>query len=96
MLFRSLGNIDGDCIVDPLFGTKFSLSTGKVEGAWCPANFGFIFGRLIPQSELAAFKVRSQGGSVQCLINVNLKKQFEANYWRGILDSQGKVDGGYY
>ena len=35
-------------------------------------------------------------GVVQVLINVNAKAQFESNYWRGILDSQGKVDGGYY
>ena len=45
---------------------------------------------------MPVFKVRKQGKAVQALINVNLKAQFEFNYWRGILDSQGKVDGGYY
>jgi hypothetical protein len=42
------------------------------------------------------FQSRVQGGNVQCLINVNAKAQFEQGYWRGVLDSQGKVDGGYY
>ena len=31
-----------------------------------------------------------------CVRAVNLKAQFESNYWRGVLDAQGKVDGGYY
>ena len=45
---------------------------------------------------VTAVQVRKQGSKVQALINVNAKAQFEQNYWRGILDSQGKVDGGYY
>jgi len=49
----------------------------------------FLLGRC-------AVKLRKQGGYVQALINVNAKAQFEQKYWRGILDSQGKVDGGYY
>ena len=40
--------------------------------------------------------MRKQGGSLQALVNVNAKAQFESNYWRGVLDAQGKVDGGYY
>ena len=55
---------------------------------------------LIPCSEivmpLCAVPVRKQGGSVQVQINVNAKAQFESKYWRGVLDAQGKVDGGYY
>lgn len=43
-----------------------------------------------------AVPVRKQGGSVQVQINVNAKAQFESKYWRGVLDAQGKVDGGYY
>eukprot|EP00966_Prymnesium_polylepis_P114925 2655877-Prymnesium_polylepis.2 len=43
-----------------------------------------------------ADQVRKKGNSVQALINVNAKAQFEQKYWRGVLDSQGKVDGGYY
>jgi len=84
-------------IVEPIGGTAFSLKTGKVKGDWCPSFLGkLIFGRLVPPQDLVVFKCRKQGSSVQALINVNLKAQFESNYWRGVLDSQGKVDGGYY
>ena len=34
--------------------------------------------------------------AAQALLDVNAKKRFDAGYWRGILDAQGKVDGGYY
>merc|ERR1719426_14317 len=81
----------------PLTGTAFSLKTGKVSGDWCPNALGkLIFGRLIPPQDVPTFKVRKQGNVVQVLINVNAKAQFEFSYWRGVLDSQGKVDGGYY
>jgi hypothetical protein len=39
---------------------------------------------------------KTLGGNIEVLINVNAKAQFEQKYWRGVLDSQGKVDGGYY
>ena len=42
------------------------------------------------------FPCRKSGGAVQALVNINAKAQFEQGYWRGILDAQGKVDGGYY
>ena len=51
---------------------------------------------VVCRSWCIAVQVRKQGGKVQALINVNAKAQFEQNYWRGVLDSQGKVDGGYY
>ena len=51
---------------------------------------------MVCRSWCIAVQVRKQGGKVQALINVNAKAQFEQNYWRGVLDSQGKVDGGYY
>lgn len=93
----TLGNVFDDVIVEPLTNTAFSLKTGKVSGPWCPSPLGkLIFGRLIAPQDVPVYKVRKQGGSVQVLINVNARAQFESNYWRGILDSQGKVDGGYY
>lgn len=45
---------------------------------------------------LTPSQVRKQGDKVQVLLDVNAKKRFDSNYWRGILDAQGKVDGGYY
>ena len=93
----TLGNIFEETIVEPLTNTAFSLKTGKVTGTWCPSPLGkLVFGRLIPPQNVPVFKCRKQGSVVQVLINVNAKAQFERNYWRGILDSQGKVDGGYY
>ena len=54
------------------------------------------YGSEIMSIPLFAVPVRKQGGSVQVQINVNAKAQFESKYWRGVLDAQGKVDGGYY
>ena len=50
----------------------------------------------VPLLRCFAVQVRAKGGKVEALINVNAKAQFEQKYWRGVLDSQGKVDGGYY
>jgi len=93
----TLGNVDGSCIVEPISATAFNLNTGKVDGEWCPSPIGkLIFGRLIPKQDATVYPLRKSGAKVQVLINVNAKKQFESNYWRGILDAQGKTDGGYY
>ena len=93
----TLGNVFEETIVEPLTNTAFSLKTGKVDGPWCPSPLGrLIFGRLLPPQDVSVFKTRKQGSAVQVLINVNAKAQFESGYWRGVLDAQGKVDGGYY
>jgi len=93
----TLGNIDGSAIIEPVSATAFNLGTGKVDGEWCPSPIGrLIFGRLVPKQDAITFPLRKTGSKVQVLINVNAKKQFESNYWRGILDAQGKTDGGYY
>jgi len=93
----ALGKIEGDTVTEPLSGTVYSLTTGKVVGKWCPSALGqILLGRIFGQEDVQVFKVREQGGKIQANINVNAKKQFENQYWRGILDAQGKVDGGYY
>merc|ERR1712187_178335 len=92
----ALGKIEGTSVTEGLSGTKYSLITGKVEGKWCPSPIGFLLGRLFGEEDVQVYKVREQGGKIQVNINVNAKKQFENEYWRGILDAQGKVDGGYY
>ena len=68
-----------------------------------PPSTGCTTLSVIPKSYVAsspslprAVQVRKNGKNVQALINVNAKAQFEQKYWRGVLDSQGKVDGGYY
>lgn len=93
----TLGTIVDNTLVDPVSGTAFSLKTGKVEGTWCPAPIArLIFSRLVPPTDVLVFPVKKAGSTVQVLIDVNAKARFEANYWRGVLDAQGKVDGGYY
>ena len=92
------GTVEDGAIVCPLHRSAFDLKTGKLVGPWCPAPplIGPLTGKLKSPRELKTFQVRSQGGNVQVLLDVNAKKRFDANYWRGILDAQGKVDGGYY
>ena len=82
----------------PLHRSAFDLRTGKLKGPWCPAPplIGPLTGKLKSPRELQTFQARQQGGKVQVLLDINAKKRFDANYWRGILDAQGKVDGGYY
>merc|ERR1719247_2045764 len=93
--FCELGDKPGT-IKEPITGTTYSLKTGKPE-VWCPSALGrLVIGRLLGPQNLDVFPCRKGAGSVQALVNVNAKAQFEQNYWRGILDSQGKVDGGYY
>jgi nitrite reductase/ring-hydroxylating ferredoxin subunit len=92
------GTVEDNAIVCPLHRSAFDLRTGKLVGPWCPAPplIGPLTGKLKSPRELATFQARNQGGKVQVLLDINAKKRFDANYWRGILDSQGKVDGGYY
>jgi nitrite reductase/ring-hydroxylating ferredoxin subunit len=93
----TFGTIEGGSIVEPITLTKFRLSDGKVDGTWCPSPIGrLLIGRLTTPTDVPVFPVRSQGGKIQVNINVNAKAQFESKYWRGVLDAQGKVDGGYY
>jgi len=41
-------------------------------------------------------QVKKNGSKIQVEVDVNYKTNYESNYWRGILDAQGKTDGGYY
>jgi len=94
----TFSTIEGNGIlIEPVSGSKFNMKTGKpVDGAWCPSLVGNLLKLLVAPSDVAVYPCRKSGNSVQVLINVNAKAQFESAYWRGILDSQGKVDGGYY
>jgi len=84
-------------IVEPVSQTAFNMKTGKPVGTWCPSPIGkLILGRLVGPTDVPVYPCRKSGNNVQVLINVNAKAQFEQNYWRGVLDAQGKVDGGYY
>ena len=94
------GKIDeqAQTLQDPQWGTQYSLQTGDVIGKWCPSPpiIGGLIGAIFPQQGVWVPQVREQGGYIEVLVDVNAKAEFEKKYWKGILDAQGKADGGYY
>lgn len=92
----SFGKVNPDgTIQDPLLNTKFSLKTGEpVE--WCPSGLGKLIGGAFEPVGVPTYPVKKSGGYVQVQVDVNAKANFEANYWKGVLDAQGKADGKYY
>lgn len=48
------------------------------------------------QTGVPVYKVKKAGGYIQVEVDVNYKLAYESSYWKGILDAQGKTDGGYY
>ena len=92
----SFGKVEAGTITDPVLGTKFSLKTGEVVGAWCPTGIGKLIGGAFAPSGVPTFPVRKTGSGIEVQVDVNAKFNFEANYWSGILDAQGKADGKYY
>uniref|UniRef100_A0A7S2FJC2 Rieske-like [2Fe-2S] domain-containing protein n=1 Tax=Octactis speculum TaxID=3111310 RepID=A0A7S2FJC2_9STRA len=90
------GKVGTKTIKDAQFGTEFDLETGDVVGKWCPGGIGFLVGKLYPASSVPTYKVKKTGKSIQVEVDVNYKLDYEKNYWRGVLDAQGKTDGGYY
>jgi nitrite reductase/ring-hydroxylating ferredoxin subunit len=93
----TFGELQGKGIMkEPITGTNFNMKTGKPVGEWCPTLVGKLFRILVGPQGVPTYPVRKRGNNIEVEINVNLKAQFESNYWRGVLDSQGKVDGGYY
>merc|ERR1719264_793174 len=92
-------DVIGDVIVCPLHGSSFKTTTGELID-WCPTPpiIGPLTGLIIEKKNLAVFDVRSSffGGDVEVLVDTNAKRAYEADYWKGILDAQGKDDGTYY
>ena len=61
----SLGTIGDDgTIQDPSLGTKFSLRTGKVVGAWCPDGMGRLIGPVFAPAGVETFPIRQKGRSL--------------------------------
>jgi len=92
------GKIKDGCVVCPLHGTAFDLGTGKLTGTWCPSPpiIGPLTGALKEPRDLPVFPVRQKGGSIEVFVDINARKRFDSGFWKGILDAQGKADGGYY
>ena len=93
----SFGKVGADgTIQDPVLGTKFSLKTGEVVGKWCPSGIGKLIGGAFSPIGVPTFPVRKSKNFIEVQVDVNAKANFEANYWSGILDAQGKANGKYY
>jgi len=92
-------DVIGDVIVCPLHGSSFKVTTGELLD-WCPSPpiIGPLTGLPVEKKNLAVFDVRSSffGGDIEVLVDTNAKKAWEADYWKGVLDAQGKDDGTYY
>ena len=79
----------------------FKVTNGELID-WCvsPPIIGPLTGLIVEKKNLLVFEVRQGGflgsGDVEVLVDVNAKKAYEANYWKGLLDAQGKDDGTYY
>jgi nitrite reductase/ring-hydroxylating ferredoxin subunit len=92
----SFGKVGTDgTISDPVLGTKFSLKTGEVV-QWCPSGIGKVLGGLFDPVGVPTYPVKAKGQTVEVQVDVNYKANFEADYWTGILDAQGKASGRYY
>lgn len=91
----SFGKVADGAIADPVLGTTFSLKTGEVVD-WCPSPIGKLLGGLFDPIGVPVYPVKTKGGSVEVQVDVNYKANWEANYWSGVLDAQGKADGKYY
>merc|ERR1719424_2797236 len=93
----SFGKVNTDgTIQDPVLGTKFSLKTGEVVGTWCPTGIGKLIGGAFSPIGVPTYPVKKSGKNIDVQVDVNAKLNFEANYWTGVLDAQGKSDGKYY
>jgi len=94
------GEVVGETIVDGQWGCSFDVFSGDVI-EWCPSppGIGAFVGNIMggPQ-KLYVFDVRQSflSSDVEVLVDLNAKKAYEADYWRGVLDAQGKDDGTYY
>uniref|UniRef100_A0A7S2JEG4 Rieske domain-containing protein n=1 Tax=Alexandrium andersonii TaxID=327968 RepID=A0A7S2JEG4_9DINO len=95
------GEVRGSCIEEFQYGNQFDVFTGLPVGEWCPSPplIGPVIGAFMggPQA-VYVFDVREGffGGDVEVSVDTNAKKAYEADYWKGLLDAQGKVDGTYY
>jgi nitrite reductase/ring-hydroxylating ferredoxin subunit len=93
----SFGKVNDDgTIQDPVLGTKFDLKTGEVVGKWCPSGIGKLIGGAFSPIGVPTYPVKKSGKNIDVQVDVNAKFNFEAQYWAGILDAQGKSDGKYY
>jgi nitrite reductase/ring-hydroxylating ferredoxin subunit len=92
-------DVIGDAIICPLHGSSWNVKTGDLID-WCPSPpiIGPLTGLVVNKKNLLIFESRTSffGGDIEVLVDTNAKKAYEADYWKGLLDAQGKNDGTYY
>merc|ERR1719166_364408 len=85
------GYVEGEFVVEPQYGSKFDAFTGDVV-EWCtfPPLLGPAIGLFMGgPTMIATFQCRG-GGNIQVEVDTNARKAYEADYWKGLLDAQGK------
>jgi len=89
------GTVSSGNLICAQHKTAWRLSDGKLAGKWCPYPpiLGPLLGKLKAPQDLTVFPVREMNGFIEALIDLDAAKEFESNYWRGILDAQGKATG---
>jgi nitrite reductase/ring-hydroxylating ferredoxin subunit len=92
-------DVIGDVIVCPLHGSSFSTKTGELID-WCPSPpiIGPLTGFIVDKKNILIIEAREAflSGDIEVLVDTNAKRAYEADYWKGLLDAQGKNDGTYY
>jgi len=93
-------DVIGNTVICPLHGSAFDVFSGEViEWSTQPPIIGPLTGMLVEQAPIVVFQVRENlfnKGEIEVLVDQNARKAYEAPYWKGILDAQGKNDGTYY
>jgi len=91
----SFGTVKGNTISDPVLGTTFNLKTGTVVD-WCPSLLGKVIAGVFEPLGVPSYACKKVGNFIQVQVDVNAKLNYEADYWYGALDAQGKANGKYY
>jgi len=94
------GEVEGEEVCDPQFGSRWNVFTGEVAN-WCtsPPIIGGAVGAFMGGPQMIATfdcRVPFLGNEIEVLVDTNAKKAYEAPYWKGVLDAQGKDDGSFY
>lgn len=58
-------NITNATIQDPVFGTKFSLTTGQVVGDWCPRFPPLLSAMVSEPTPIPTFSLRQRNGRIE-------------------------------
>jgi len=101
--FAAGGFVEDETIADDQFGNRWNVFTGESVGEWCPSPplIGKFVGAFMTDGKPEALSVTDIredffSKEIEVLCDTNAKRAFEADYWKGILDAQGKDDGSYY